>query len=148
MGTRGTSEHSESAEALEVNYGIPGSAILTSHVPRLLRALRGAETRSSSAASSITASDSSIVKPTPANDYNHSEFPTAQDASGVSDPEATHFQKRQFNECCNFSISRSSCRNLGLWTNIENMRSAGTSHWGRTHARSESPVMRTRNTGC
>jgi iron complex outermembrane receptor protein len=31
------------------------------------------------------------------NDYGHSEFPTAQDSSGVSDPQANHFHKREFN---------------------------------------------------
>jgi iron complex outermembrane receptor protein len=57
------------------------------------------------------------------NDYNHSEFPTAQDASGVSDPEATHFHKREFNGVLQFQqqpVGRLS-GTLGLWTNIEHM---------------------------
>jgi len=57
------------------------------------------------------------------NDYNHSEFPTAQDASGVSDPEATHFHKREFNGV--LQLQQQSFGKLqgtlGLWTNIENM---------------------------
>ena len=28
---------------------------------------------------------------------HHSEFPTAQDSTGVSDPQANHFHKREFN---------------------------------------------------
>ena len=31
------------------------------------------------------------------NDYNHSEFPTAEDSTGVSDPQANHFHKRELN---------------------------------------------------
>jgi iron complex outermembrane receptor protein len=61
------------------------------------------------------------------NDYNHSEFPTAQDASGVSDPEATHFQKRQFNGVLQLQhqpIGKLQ-GTLGLWTNIENMSISG-----------------------
>ena len=61
------------------------------------------------------------------NDYNHSEFPTAQDASGVSDPEATHFQKRQLNGVLQLQhqpIGKLQ-GTLGLWTNIENMKISG-----------------------
>jgi len=61
------------------------------------------------------------------NDYNHSEFPTAQDASGVSDPEATHFLKRQLNGV--LQLQHQSFGKLqgtlGLWTNIENMKISG-----------------------
>lgn len=57
------------------------------------------------------------------NDYNHSEFPTAQDASGVSDPEATHFQKREFNGVLQLQHQPLGKLQgtLGLWTNIESM---------------------------
>jgi iron complex outermembrane recepter protein len=61
------------------------------------------------------------------NDYNHSEFPTAQDASGVSDPEATHFQKRQLNGVLQLQhqpLGRLQ-GTLGLWTNVENMKIRG-----------------------
>jgi iron complex outermembrane receptor protein len=61
------------------------------------------------------------------NDYNHSEFPTAQDASGVSDPEATHFHKREFNGVLQFQQQPFGKLQgtLGLWTNIENMTIQG-----------------------
>lgn len=36
------------------------------------------------------------------NDYNHSEFPTVQDSTGVSDPQANHFHKREFNVAMQF----------------------------------------------
>jgi iron complex outermembrane receptor protein len=61
------------------------------------------------------------------NDYNHSEFPTAQDASGVSDPEATHFLKRQLNGVLQLQHQPLGKLQgtLGLWTNIENMSIRG-----------------------
>ena len=61
------------------------------------------------------------------NDYNHSEFPTAQDASGVSDPEATHFKKRQFNGVLQLQHQPLGKLQgtLGLWTNIEDMSIRG-----------------------
>ncbi len=57
------------------------------------------------------------------NDYNHSEFPTAQDSTGVSDPQANHFHKRAFNADLRLQ-HRPAGRlqgTLGLWTNIENL---------------------------
>jgi len=61
------------------------------------------------------------------NDYNHSEFPTAQDASGVSDPEATHFEKRQLNGVLQLQHQPLGKLQgtLGLWTNVENMKIRG-----------------------
>ncbi|MGZ6117136.1 MAG: TonB-dependent receptor [Gemmatimonadaceae bacterium] len=61
------------------------------------------------------------------NDYNHSEFPTAQDASGVSDPEATHFQKREVNGVLQLQHQPLGKLQgtLGLWTNVENMKISG-----------------------
>ena len=61
------------------------------------------------------------------NDYNHSEFPTAQDASGVSDPEATNFKKRQFNGVLQLQQQPVGKLQgtLGLWTNIEDMNIRG-----------------------
>ena len=45
------------------------------------------------------------------NDYTHSEFPTAQDSSGVSDPQANHFHKRDFNGVLQFQQQRArQCR--------------------------------------
>ena len=61
------------------------------------------------------------------NDYNHSEFPTAQDATGVSDPEATHFHKHQLNGVLQLQHQPLGKLQgtLGLWTNIENMSIQG-----------------------
>ena len=61
------------------------------------------------------------------NDYTHSEFPTAQDASGVSDSQANHFHKRAFNAVLQLQqqpIGKWQ-GTLGLWTNIENLTIEG-----------------------
>ena len=61
------------------------------------------------------------------NDYNHSEFPTAQDSTGVSAPEANHFHKRELNAVLQL-LHRPLGRlqgTIGLWTNIENLTIEG-----------------------
>jgi iron complex outermembrane receptor protein len=61
------------------------------------------------------------------NDYGHSEFPTAQDASGISDPQANHFQKREFNGVLQFQQRRRGDVDgaFGLWANIEDLTIEG-----------------------
>ena len=61
------------------------------------------------------------------NDYGHSEFPTAQDASGISDPQANHFQKREFNGVLQFQQRRLGDVDgaFGLWANIEDLTIEG-----------------------
>jgi iron complex outermembrane receptor protein len=61
------------------------------------------------------------------NDYGHSEFPTAQDSTGVSDPQANHFHKRTFNGALQLR-HRPAGRlegTLGLWTDIEDLTIEG-----------------------
>ena len=61
------------------------------------------------------------------NDYSHSEFPTAQDSTGVSDPQANHFHKREFNAVLQLQ-QRPAGRfsgTLGLWTDIQASLLAG-----------------------
>jgi Outer membrane receptor proteins, mostly Fe transport len=61
------------------------------------------------------------------NDYNHSEFPTAQDETGVSDPQANHFHKRELNGV--LQMQHRPLGNiegtLGVWTNIEDLTIEG-----------------------
>ncbi len=61
------------------------------------------------------------------NDYTHSEFPTAQDSSGVSDPQANHFHKRDFNGVLQFQQQRRGNVDgaFGLWANIEDLTIEG-----------------------
>ncbi len=61
------------------------------------------------------------------NDYSHSEFPTAQDASGVSDPQANHFHKREFNGVLQLQqpdIGRLS-GTVGIWTDVQDLTIEG-----------------------
>ncbi|MBI1809708.1 MAG: TonB-dependent receptor [Gemmatimonadetes bacterium] len=61
------------------------------------------------------------------NDYTHSEYPTAQDATGVSDPQANHFHKRQFNGVLQLQQQPVGAWSgtLGLWTNVEDLAIEG-----------------------
>lgn len=61
------------------------------------------------------------------NDYNHSEFPTAQDSTGISDPQANHFHKREFNAVLEIEqrpLGRLS-GTLGLWSDIQDLTIEG-----------------------
>jgi iron complex outermembrane receptor protein len=115
------------AKRYEMNYGIPGVPpneifeFLPPSTSRIAQTrntveLRGLLTRESALAKQwkLTASF---------NDYGHSEFPTEQDSSGVSEPEATHFQKRQLNAVLQMQhqpIGRLD-GTLGIWTNLEDL---------------------------
>jgi iron complex outermembrane receptor protein len=61
------------------------------------------------------------------NDYQHSEFPTAQDATGVSDPQANHFHKRDFNGVLQFQQQHSGNLDgaIGLWAHLEDLTIEG-----------------------
>ena len=61
------------------------------------------------------------------NDYGHSEFPTAEDSTGVSDPQANHFHKREFNGVLQFD-QRPAGRlsgTVGLWTDVQDLVISG-----------------------
>jgi iron complex outermembrane receptor protein len=61
------------------------------------------------------------------NDYNHSEFPTAQDSAGVSDPQANHFHKRELNAVLQLEqrpLGRLS-GTLGLWSDFQELAIEG-----------------------
>ena len=61
------------------------------------------------------------------NDYTHSEYPTQQDASGVSSPQANHFHKRQFNGVLQLRQQAMGKweGTLGLWANFEDLTIEG-----------------------
>ncbi len=60
------------------------------------------------------------------NDYDHSEFPTVQDSTGVSAPQANHFHKRELN-----AVLRAEHRlgrlegTVGVWTDIQDLTIEG-----------------------
>jgi len=61
------------------------------------------------------------------NDYNHSEFPTAQDSTGVSDPQANHFHKQELNAVLQLEqrpLGRLS-GTVGLWSDIQDLTIEG-----------------------
>lgn len=61
------------------------------------------------------------------NDYTHSEFPTAQDSSGVSDPQANHFHKRELNATLQFlqpTVGRWT-GTVGIWTDYQKLDISG-----------------------
>ena len=111
----------------QMNYGIPGVPPNPDFVNVPPTTSRIAERRNTVEFRSLFNSDLSIARQlrfnASYNDYNHSEFPTEQDASGVSDFEATHFHKRQFNGVMQLRHQPLGKLEgtLGLWTNIENM---------------------------
>lgn len=61
------------------------------------------------------------------NDYTHSEFPTAEDSTGVSDPQANHFHKTETNATVQFQQRPvgNLTGTLGLWSDIQNLTIEG-----------------------
>jgi iron complex outermembrane receptor protein len=61
------------------------------------------------------------------NDYLHSEFPTAQDSTGVSDPRANHFHKVEINGVLQFQQPRVAnlTGTVGLFTDIQDLTIEG-----------------------
>ena len=61
------------------------------------------------------------------NDYSHSEFPTVQDQTGVSDPQANHFHKREVNGVLQMQHQPVGKLQgaLGLWMDIEDLTIEG-----------------------
>ncbi len=60
-------------------------------------------------------------------DYDHSEYPTAQDSTGVSNPQANFFHKQTFNATLQlmheqFGALRGT---IGLWSEIDNLKIEG-----------------------
>jgi iron complex outermembrane receptor protein len=115
----------------EVNYGIPGVPPNPDFVNVPPTTSRIAERRNTVEFRSLLNSDLSFAKQLrftgSYNDYNHSEFPTAQDASGVSDPQANHFHKQAFNGVLQLQHQPLGKLQgtLGLWTNVEDLTIEG-----------------------
>ncbi len=79
----------------------------------------------------LWAVDGAIVKQVRLNadfvDYDHSEYPTQQDSTGVSNPQANFFHKQTFNATLQlmhpqFGALRGT---VGLWTEIDNLKIEG-----------------------
>ena len=115
----------------EMNYGIPGVPPNPDFANVPPTTSRIAQRRNTIETRSLLTLDNgwmqSLKLTASYNDYNHSEFPTAQDASGVSDPEATHFHKRELNTVLQLQHNPIGRLNgvLGVWTNFEDMKITG-----------------------
>jgi iron complex outermembrane recepter protein len=115
----------------ETNYGIPGVPPNPDWLNVPPTTSRIAQTRKTLELRSLFNVQPSWLKQVKFdasyNDYNHSEFPTAQDATGVSDPQANHFHKREFNGVLQLVQRQSSglSGTVGLWSDIQDLRIAG-----------------------
>ncbi|HEU4990157.1 MAG TPA: TonB-dependent receptor [Gemmatimonadaceae bacterium] len=119
------------ARHYEMNYGIPGVppnpdwANVPPTTSRISQQRNTAELRS---LFNVAGGWVQRVKFNAAyNDYNHSEFPTAQDSSGVSDPQANHFHKTDFNAMLQLqqrAVGQWS-GTVGLWSDVQNMTISG-----------------------
>src|ERR1043166_461464 len=100
------------------NWGLPEDPAGTSRIAQIRKSI---EMRS------LFDVGGSFVKQAKLNanfvDYNHSEYPTAQDETGVYDFLATHFHKQQFNGTLQLQHQRFDKfeGTLGLWTNVEDL---------------------------
>jgi iron complex outermembrane receptor protein len=69
------------------------------------------------------------------NDYSHSEYPTAEDSTGVSDPQANHFHKREFNAILQLRHRMGRVTGtLGLWTDLQDLTIEGDQPLGPNSA--------------
>lgn len=113
------------------NYGIPGDPPNPDFVTVPPTTSRIEQQRSTVEFRSLLNVGNSLLKQTrfsaAYNDYNQSEFPTVQDSTGVSDPQANHFHKRALNAVLQFDQQPIGKLHgtIGLWTNIENLTIAG-----------------------
>ena len=111
----------------EMNYGVPGVPPNPDFVNVPPTTSRIAQSRNTVEFRSLFNPGTSFARQLRLNanynDYNHSEFPTAQDSTGVSDPQANHFHKREFNAVLQLQHQPLGKLQgtLGLWTNIEDL---------------------------
>jgi iron complex outermembrane receptor protein len=89
------------AKHYEMNYGIPGVPPNPDWINVPPTTSRIAQTRNTVELRGLVNVGGAFVKQWKVeanyNDYGHSEFPTQQDSTGVSDPQANHFHEREFN---------------------------------------------------
>ena len=115
----------------ETNYGITGAppnANFIDFPPTTSRIAQGRNTLELRSLFTVGGGIFDQLRVTAAyNDYNQSEFPTAQDSSGVSDPQANHFDKKSVNAIVQLQ-QRAWGRlhgTLGLWSNFEHLDISG-----------------------
>ena len=115
----------------EMNYGIPGIPPNPNWVNVPPSTSRITQYKNSLEMSSLFIVDGSLIKQGKFNanyvDYKHSEYPTAEDSTGVSDPQANEFHKQAFNAILQLEHQQFGKFQgvIGLWTNVENLTIEG-----------------------
>ena len=115
----------------EMNYGIPGVPPNPNWMNAPPATSRITQYKNSLELRSLFVVDGSLIKQGKFNanyvDYRHSEYPTAEDSTGVSDPQANEFHKQTFNATLQFEHQQFGKFQgvAGLWTNIENLTIEG-----------------------
>jgi iron complex outermembrane receptor protein len=115
----------------EMNYGIPGVPPNPNWMNVPPATSRITQYKNSLELRSLFVVDGSLIKQGKFNanyvDYRHSEYPTAEDSTGVSDPQANEFHKQAFNATLQFEHRQFGKFQgvAGLWTNIENLTIEG-----------------------
>ncbi|MDQ2891286.1 MAG: TonB-dependent receptor [Gemmatimonadota bacterium] len=119
------------AKHYEINYGIPGvppNPDFATAPPTTSRIDQRRNTVEARSLFNVSGAPVKQIKLDASyNDYNHSEFPTAQDSSGVSDPRANHFHKRELNAVLQFRQQPIGKLDgtIGFWTNVEDLTIEG-----------------------
>lgn len=114
-----------------VNYGIPGVPPNPNWATVPPTTSRIEQQRSTVELRSLFNTDGALIQRVKVNaaynDYTHSEFPTAQDSSGVSDPQANHFHKREFNATVQFQQPATGrlSGTVGLWSDVQGLDISG-----------------------
>jgi iron complex outermembrane receptor protein len=115
------------ANRYQINYGIPGVPPNANWLTVPPTTSRIAQRRTTLELRSLFNAAGSLIQRVKVdasyNDYNHSEFPTAQDSTGVSDPQANHFHKQELNAVLQFE-QRPHGRlsgTVGLWTDVQRL---------------------------
>ena len=109
----------------EMNYGIPGVPPNPNWMNVPPATSRITQYKNSLEMRSLFVFDGSLLKQGKFNanyvDYRHSEYPTAEDSTGVSDPQANEFHKQAFNATLQFEHQQFGKFQgvVGLWTDIE-----------------------------
>ncbi len=115
----------------EMTYGIPGTPINADWIDDPPTTSLIEQKKNLVEMRGLWAVGGSLIKQVRLNadfvDYDHSEYPTQQDSTGVSNPQANFFHKQTFNAMLqvmheHFGALRGT---IGLWTDVENLSIEG-----------------------
>ncbi len=120
----------------EMNYGIPGVPPNPDWADVPPGTSRIAQKKNTVEVRSLLDLGGSLIRQVRFNanyvDYNHSEFPTVEDSTGVSEAQANHFHKQAVNATLQLQHRRFGNFQgiVGFWTNIENLTIDGDAPLG------------------